>query len=180
MLGGTALIIAGIWVRVLLPSALSVRPVLIAALGIISAGMAIEGLNIAYMTGAGWMMAARFTAGDPGVAQIFDVTHPIGLVAARFGNLLVALGAIILGFAEWRDEHSSRPAAILAWGAALGGVIGVLFFNEASRATLAAVALLSGWQVLTALRALRDRPAAGDPSGSGAWGVSSPAATRQA
>lgn len=154
MLGGTALIIAGIWVRVLIPTETRVLPTLIGALAIISMGMAIEALNTAYMTGAGWLMAARFASGELHVAQIFEATHPVGLTAARFGNLLVALGAIPLGWAEWKDSSASRLAAALAWTAAVGGMVGVLFFDESSRATLAAVALLSGWQVLTAWRAL--------------------------
>jgi uncharacterized membrane protein len=43
---------------------------------------------------------------------------------------------------------------VLAWIAALGGLVGAIFFVESSRIALAAVALLSGWQVVTALRAL--------------------------
>lgn len=155
MLAGTGLIIAGIWLRLFLPRSPHVQPVLVASLAIIAIGIAINGLNIGYMTGSGWLMGARYAAGDASVAQIFDVTHPIGLVAARFGNFLVALGAIALGWAEWRDERTPRFLAWLAWLAAAGGMIGVLFFGESSRATLGAVALLSGWQVFTAIRGLR-------------------------
>ena len=154
MLAGTGLIVAGIWVRLLLPGPGMVPPVLLGALAIIAIGIAIDGLNIAYMAGSGWRMGDRFAAGDPIVPAIFDLTHPIGLMAARFGNFLVALGAIALGWAEWRDDTTPRALAVLAWIAGVGGMIGVLFFDEASRATLGAVALLSGWQVLTSLLAL--------------------------
>jgi hypothetical protein len=75
-------------------------------------------------------------------------------MAARFGNFIVALGALVLGWAEWHDAEPRRLDAVLAWIAALGGLIGAIFFVESSRIALAAVALLSGWQVVTALRAL--------------------------
>lgn len=153
MLAGSALVVAGIWVR-LVDDRAFVRAPLVAALTVVSIGLTINALNIAYMTGSGWHMASRFAAGDVGMAPLFGATHPIGLMAARFGNLIVALGAIILGWGEWRDAEPRRLAAILAWIAALGGLIGAVFFAESSRIALAAVALLSGWQVLTAGRAL--------------------------
>ena len=154
MLAGTGLIVAGLWVRLLLPRRDVVPPLLVGALAIIAIGIAIDGLNIAYMAGSGWRMGDRFAAGDTMVPVIFDLTHPIGLMAARFGNFVVALGALALGWAEWRDETTPRVLAVLAWAAGIGGLIGVLFFDEASRATLGAVALLSGWQAVTAVLAL--------------------------
>ena len=153
MLAGSALIIAGIWVR-LVDDRAFVRAPLVTALTVVSIGLTVNALNIAYMAGSGWHMASRFAAGDLGMAPLFDATHPIGLMAARFGNFIVALGAMILGWGEWRDAEPRRLDALLAWTAALGGLIGALFFAESSRIALAAVALLSGWQVLTAIRAL--------------------------
>ncbi|HUF28333.1 MAG TPA: hypothetical protein VMM18_15250 [Gemmatimonadaceae bacterium] len=155
MLAGTALVVCGVWVRMLHGRSAPVSPGLVAALAMISLGVAINGLNIAYMTGSGWRMAARFIEGEASVAQLFDLTHPIGLVAARYGNLLVAIGAVVLGWAERFDEGTPDWLAWLAWVAAAGGLIGVIFFHESSRATLGAVALLSGWQVATGLRAVR-------------------------
>ncbi len=152
MLAGSALVVAGVWVRLVRPGGAGV-PLLTTALAIIAIGETVNALNTAYMTGAGWQMALRFAQGDASMASIFAVTHPIGLVAARFGNFIVALGAIVLGFAEWRDTASARWIAALAWLAAAGGLVGV-FFDESTRETLAAVALLSGWQVVTAMRAL--------------------------
>jgi hypothetical protein len=153
MLAGSGLIVAGVWVR-LVDDRAFVRGALVAALTVVSVGVVINALNIAYMTGAGWHMAARVAAGDASVIPLFDATHPMGLVAARFGNLLIALGAIALGWSEWRDTEPRRLDAVLAWVAAGGGLIGVLFFPESSRMALAAVALLSGWQVVTAGRAI--------------------------
>lgn len=153
MLAGSGLIVAGVWVR-LVDDRAFVRAPLVAALTVVSVGVAINALNIAYMAGAGWHMATRFAAGDAAMVPLFDATHPIGLMAARFGNLIIALGAIPLGWGEWRDAEPRRLDAALAWIAAIGGLVGAIFFAESSRVALAAVALLSGWQVVTAIRAL--------------------------
>jgi len=166
MLAGSGLIIAGIWVRLLgdrtAIGAQSPPQVgqtfnapLVAALAIVALGLAINALNIAFMAGAGTHMAEEFAAGRTGVAPLFDATHPIGLVAARFGNFIVALGALALGWVESQDPARPRWLAWLAWAAAAGGFFGVIFFNEASRIALAAVALLSGWELATAVLALR-------------------------
>src|ERR687886_70909 len=153
MLIGSGLVIAGIWVR-LLDRAIISAPML-TALALVALGIGINALNIAFMAGAGGHIAALFQSGESQMIPVFDATHPIGLMAARFGNFLVALGALALGWAEWHDPSRPRLLALLAWFAAAGGVVGVLFFNEASRLALAAVALLSGWQIATALWAIR-------------------------
>jgi hypothetical protein len=86
--------------------------------------------------------------------------HPVGLMAARFGNYLIALGALILGAAEWMTAGRPRWLAVLAWIAAVGGLVGVIFFDEARPEMLGAVSLLCGWQVGAAIVALRSpRPA---------------------
>ena len=153
MLGGSVLILAGVWVR-LVNDRTFVRSSLVAALTLISIGVAINALNIAYMAGAGWHMARGFAAGDVRMVALFDATHPIGLMAARFGNLIIALGAIVLGWGEWHDTEPRHLDAVLAWIAGIGGLVGAIFFAESSRLVLAAIALLSGWQITTAIRAL--------------------------
>jgi hypothetical protein len=166
MLAGSGLIIAGIWVRLLTdrtpagsqsdpPAGQTFNAPLLTALALVALGLAINALNIAFMAGAGTHMADEFAAGHTGVAPLFDATHPIGLVAARFGNFIVALGALALGWVESHDPSRPRWLAWLAWAAAAGGFFGVIFFNEASRVALAAVALLSGWELATAILALR-------------------------
>lgn len=150
MLVGSALIVAGVWVRLLDRTG----PAAAAAIALVVLGVTLNALNIAYMAGAGTHMAALFYDGRAEMSSVFEATHPIGLMAARFGNLVVALGALTLGWAEWQDQTRPRWLAVLAWIAGVGGLIGVIFFNEASPVTLAGVALLSGWQVGTGVRAL--------------------------
>jgi hypothetical protein len=156
MLVGSGLLIAGIWVRLLTERAATVAP-LVAALAIISVGLALNALNIAFMAGSGTRMAALFASGRTEMQNVFEATHPIGLMAARFGNFIIALGALALGWVEWREASRPRWLAWLAWLAAAGGFFGVFIFYEASRLALAAVALLSGWEVATAVLALVGR-----------------------
>lgn len=153
MLLATALVMAGVWVRLVVhrgPTA----PLLV-ALVVITVGLAIHSLNIAYMAGAGWQLATRYAAGEAGMAALYDVTHPIGLMASRYGNLLVALGAGALGWAEWQDEATPYVMALLAWAAAVAGIAAVAVFHESTPVIFAAVGLLSLWQVATAWRVLR-------------------------
>lgn len=167
MLAGSGLLIAGVWVRLVTDrtggadraqvgaaSRPGMNGPLVAALALIALGIAVNALNIGFMAGAGWHMAAEFAAGRTEMAPVFEGTHPIGLIAARFGNLIVALGAAGLGFAEWHDATRPRWLAWLAWGAAAGGLVGVIFFNEGSRIAVAAVALLMAWLLATAIRTL--------------------------
>jgi hypothetical protein len=152
MLAGSGLIIAGVWVRLVTDR--SAPQPLVAALVLISVGVALNALNIAFMAGSGTHMATLFGLGEAEMQSVFEATHPIGLMSARFGNFIVALGALTLGGIESRDMTRPRWLAWLAWLAAAGGFVGVFFFDEASQLALAAVALLSGWEVATAIRAL--------------------------
>ena len=155
MLTGSGLLIAGVWARALIGRAGGSPPVpLLAALALISLGLAFNAIDIAFMGGAGSHMAQQFVAGRAEMAATFDALHMVGLMTARFGNFLVALGAMVLGWVESQDPTSPRWLAWLAWIAGIGGLIGVLFFREASLMILAAVTLLPGWEMATAVRGL--------------------------
>ena len=154
MLAGSGLLILGIWTRALDRGG-SVPVPLFAALGLISLGLCFNAIDIAFMAGAGSHMATTFLAGRTEMSGLFDALHMLGQMTARFGNFLVALGALVLGWVEHHDAASPRWVAWLAWVAGASGLIGVVFFAEASLVILTAVALLSGWQVATAIRALR-------------------------
>ena len=94
-------------------------------------------------------------AGDTTVTHQFELMHSVGLMSARFGNYLIALGALLLGAAEWMTAGRPRWLAVLAWIAAAGGLVGVIFFDEATPEMLGAVSLLCGWQVGAAIVALQ-------------------------
>lgn len=152
MLAGSGLLIVGIWVRLVTDRAAGAP--LVAALAVLAVGLALNALNIAYMAGSGTHMAALYVAGRKEMASVFEATHPIGLMAARFGNFVLALGALALGWIEWHDATRPRWLAWLASLAAAGGFVGVFLFDEASPLALAAVALLSAWEVATAVLVL--------------------------
>ncbi|HEV2181405.1 MAG TPA: hypothetical protein VGR59_13855 [Gemmatimonadaceae bacterium] len=156
MLTGSALVMTGIWVRLGGASA-DARAALVGALAVICIGMTLNAFDILLMARSGTRMAAMFVAGRADVAPIFDAVHGFGLMAARFGNGLIALGALVLGIVEWRQPAQPRWLAWLAWIAAAGGLVGVLCFDESSRLVLGAVALLCGWEVATAVRVLIGR-----------------------
>lgn len=156
MLAGTGLIVIGIWVRLVgAPAHASTNLAVIAALTIITVGIALDSLNTTFMAGPAWRMASALTAGDAAVTRQFELMHPVGLMAARFGNYLIALGAILLGAVEWMTVGRPRWLAVLAWIAAAGGLVGVIFFDETTPEMLGAVSLLCGWQVGAAIVALR-------------------------
>jgi len=155
MLCGTGLIVAGIWVRLVgVPAGTPTNSAIVAALTMLTVGIAFDAINTTFMAGPAWRMASAFTAGDTTVARQFELLHPVGLMAARFGNYLIALGALILGVAEWMTAGRPRWIAVLAWIAAAGGLIGVVFFDETRPEMLGAVSLLCGWQVGAAILAL--------------------------
>ncbi|MGH7622862.1 MAG: hypothetical protein ACREMU_11020 [Gemmatimonadaceae bacterium] len=159
MLAGTGLIMIGIWVRhVGVPPGTSTHAAVTAALTVITVGMALDSINTTFMAGPAWRMASAFAAGDASIARQFELLHPIGLMSARLGNYLIALGAIVLGAAEWMTAGRPRWLALLAWIAAAGGLAGVIFFDEARPEMLGAVALMCGWQLGAAIVALRAAP----------------------
>lgn len=158
LLAGSGLVVAGVWVRIVTDRAAS--SALVAVLATITIGIALNALDIAFMAGSGTRMAAYFASGQVEMAKLYDVTHPSVLLAARFGNFIIAVGAVALGLIERCDPSRPRWMAWLAWIAAAGGFVGVFFFEDPSRLVFAAVALLSAWEVATAVLSLRQPPAA--------------------
>ena len=163
MLAGTALIILGIWTRAFIGP---VSPPLLAALALVSLGLCFNAIDIAFMASAGNQLASLAQAGNADVGTLFDSLHRVGLVTARFGNFLVALGAIVLSWVE-RQENMRWPSR-LAWIAGFVGLFCVISFQEASLLILAAVTLMPGWQVATALRGLGVRGSSGPGVGGSA------------
>jgi len=154
MLAGSALLIAGVWARGLIADSRRDAS-LIMALALICLGLCFNAIDIAFMGNAGWHMATQYVAGDTSVAPLFEAFHRVGLTTARFGNCLVGLGALALGFIEREDPASPRWLSWLAWIAAAGGLCGVLLVSESSLLVLTAVSLIPLWCVGTAVWALR-------------------------
>ncbi|GEM_PF-1100996 len=154
MLAGSALVMAGVWTRVIGDRS-GHRAALAIVMLCIIAGLASNALNVAYMAHTGTRSAARFATGDTTAPGAFAAGHAVSLAAAAAGNVLVALGALALGVIEARDPHRPRWVAALAWIAGIGGITGVLAFDPASRGAVAGVALFGGWSVATGILAWR-------------------------
>ena len=92
-------------------------------------------------------------AGVPDLgAGAFGTALAVLLDATIIRAVLLPAVMALLGEKNW---WLPRWLAWLAWGAGIGGLIGVIFFNEASRIAVAAVALLMAWELVTAIGALR-------------------------
>jgi hypothetical protein len=159
MIVGSALLVTGIWLRVAIDHS-GQQLQLLLALAVIAAGVLLNAMNIAFMAGHGTMDAAQFAQDDPGVVGQFTSSHAASLMAAGAGNLAVAAGCVLLGWVEWRDPSRPRWLAALAWLASVAGVLGVAFFDPASRAAVAAVAVLTVWAVATGALDLLGPPSA--------------------
>jgi hypothetical protein len=154
MLLGSVAVMVGIWVRVL-DAPRRTRVAWVLALLTIMVGLVCNASNIAFMAGDGTADAARFFQGDAGVLTRFASSHGVSLMVALTGNTLVAIGCLVAAYLEWRDDTRPRWIALLALIAGIGGLLGVLVFDPASRGAVAAVALLSGWSLGTAWLAVR-------------------------
>jgi hypothetical protein len=163
MLAGSALIILGIWTRALIGP---VSPPLLGALALVALGVSFNAIDIAFMASAGNQLASLAQAGNTEVATLFDSLHRVGLMTARFGNFLIALGAIVLSWVE--RQENMRWSSRLAWIAGFVGLFCAICFQEASLLILAAVTLMPGWQVATAVRGLRVRGSGGSDVGGSA------------
>lgn len=154
MLCGSGLIIAGVWARMYLGRPATPAP-LIGGLALVCLGLCFNAIDIAFMASAGTHLATLAQAGRTEMGVLFDSLHRVGLMTARFGNFLVALGAIVLSWVERQENPTSPWPSRLAWIAGAVGLFCAICFPEASLAILAAVTLLAGWQIATALRGLR-------------------------
>lgn len=153
LLFGTGLCITGIWARILTGNALE-RPSLAAAFVVFSIGMALNGANIAFMTGAAPHFAVQFGQGEP-VAEIYQALHMFAVTMGRLGGFLVALAAGIIALAT-RSGGQDPPWLIwLAGLACVGGLIGNLAAPPGHPLMLTSVGVMGAWQLVTALRILR-------------------------
>ena len=153
LLAGSVLSVMGLWCRGLLVEP-GRRFALMTSLAALALGHLANALNTTFMTGSGWELARRFEAGSAEAAMVYGAMHPFGLMAARAGNLLVALATLALALAVRQDGRAPRWEPAFLAGAGGIGLVAVLVSHESSLVILAPVALISVWQALVAARAL--------------------------
>lgn len=89
--------------------------------GVLIAGLAFAAwmLNILFMAGAGFHLAATYHAADPGLTAthavfLYDMIHPMGLAAERLATFTLGLALYLLAWGVWNGRVFWRG---LAWGA---------------------------------------------------------------
>ena len=90
LLHATGLIIVGIWAR-WLGAEPGERQGLVVAFAVLGIGQAFNGVNIAYMAGAGTRLAAM-QAGGIGVRAVYQATHGFAVVCGRWGGACCGMG----------------------------------------------------------------------------------------
>ena len=156
MLAGSALIMIGIWGQVFGEEP-GTQLALAIVFAIIVCGLALNASNVAFMAQTGTGDAARYMQGHQEAAAGFARGHADSLTRARIGNALIALACVALAIIMRRDRRHPLYMAVLAAVAAIGGLIGVIAFDPASRGAVSAVALFSVWAAVAGVRTLSGR-----------------------
>ena len=93
--------------------------------GVLIAGFAfaIWVLNILFMVGAGYHLAATHTVADPGLTAthavfLYDMVHPMGLAAERLATFTLGLALYMLAWGIWNGRVFWRG---FAWSAFVVG-----------------------------------------------------------
>ncbi len=150
LLHATGLIIAGIW-AVWLDARREARPSLTAACAILAIGQALNGVNIAYMTGAGTLLAAA--PSSDALAFTYQAMHQFAVMCGRLAGFLVAIAAA--GFALATRAWVPRPLTALAWLACGAGLLGNFLAPPGHPLMLTSVGMMAAWQAVMAWRVLR-------------------------
>jgi len=153
LLYATGLIIAGIWARWLRAHA-EERRALGVAFVVFGIGQAMNGVNIAFMAGAGTRFAALHAAGGD-VLDVYQALHGFAVMCGRLAGFLVAIAAGMIAVTTAARPREPRALVALAWLACGAGLIGDLFAPPGHPLMLTAVGLMAVWQAVTAVRVLR-------------------------
>jgi hypothetical protein len=157
LLHATGLIIAGIWARFLRAHA-DERRGLALAFVVFGIGQALNGVNIAFMAGAGTRFAAMYASGAD-IADIYQALHGFAVMSGRLAGFLVAIAAGLIAATTTVRSREPRPLVALAWVACAAGLVGDLFAPSGHPLMLTSVGLMALWQLATAVRLLRgERP----------------------
>lgn len=153
LLHATGLIIAGIWARYLRAHA-DERHGLAVAFVVFGIGQAMNGVNIAFMAGAGTRFAAMYAEGVD-VQNVYQALHGFAVMCGRLAGFLVAIAAALIAATTATRPKEPRPLVILAWIACVAGLIGDLFAPAGHPLMLTSIGLMAVWQSATAVRLLR-------------------------
>jgi hypothetical protein len=153
LLYGTGLIIPGIWARWYSADG-SERPGLAVAFAVLAIGEALNGVNIAYMTGPGTLLAQMASEGID-VATVYQATHLFAVTCGRLAGFLLAIAAGLVAMSTRSSAGEPRWLVGLATLACVAGLIGNLFATPGHPLMLTSVGVMAVWQVGTAMRLLR-------------------------
>jgi len=157
LLFSTGGIIAGVWAPVLAARP-EQRASALAAAALVSLGLALNGVNIAYMLGAAPEYARLFAAGVREVAVPYQAGHLAVVMAGRLGAMLVSLGAALWAWRAAQGADGPRWIGGVAVLAAAGGLLGAAAAPPGHPLMLAGIGLVAvwgaamGWNVATGKR----------------------------
>jgi hypothetical protein len=154
MLAGTAGVLVGIRGQLFRHQGVAAEHLRI-AVPVLTLGLTLNALNMLFMTGAGHTMALLYEGGAAGMPTLYAATHPFALMCSRLGNCLVGIAALLIGWGTWSGGPDPRWVSGLAWLAGAVGLVAAVVGPETSPTILLGVALLSFWQGVVAVRALR-------------------------
>jgi hypothetical protein len=153
LLYGTGLIIVGIWARWAAAEAAE-RGGLGVAFVVLSLGQALNGVNIAFMAGAGTEYGRLFSQGVD-LSQVYQAQHLAAVMAGRLAGFLVAGAAGVVAMTTGKTPGEPRGLVGLAWVACGAGLLGNFFARPGHPLMLTSVGLMAVWQAVTAVRLLR-------------------------
>ena len=157
LLHATGLIIAGVWSRWLTATP-EARPGLAVAFAVLGMGLALNGVNIAYMTGAGTQFASLQASGTD-VLAVYGATHAGAIMAGRLAGFLVAIAAGLIAISTWSTAGEPRWLPGVAALACVAGLLGNFLATPGHPLMLTSVGMMAVWQVGTAVQGL-SRPIA--------------------
>lgn len=116
---------------------------------------AVWAFNVLFMVGAGWALAAAYTAADTGLAGthavfVYDMLHPAGLAAERLATFMIGLVAYAFGWAVLNGRVYPRWLGWSAFAVAVVNAAVAVAFDEFSPNLFYAQALFIAWLAATA------------------------------
>lgn len=152
LLYATGMVIVGIWSRWLVAEEAE-RQGLTVGFVVFGVGQAFNAINIAYMTGAGTLLAG-LAAESQAVGTLYQAGHMFAVTCGRLAGFLVSISGALIAIATSRSSEEPRWLVGIAWVSFAGGLAGNLLATPGHPLMLASVGLMGVWQVATATRVL--------------------------